>query len=169
MKKKSPKDKDMPDVPVPFPVLEGETVQNAIKLMEIYLSDWKHRDDLLWKQVFKFFYATLIVILLPYLTSAIEINVPATIPNLLFYILGLIMSVIFLYISWSYAKRLEAMGNTYKYFISMLPEKYRRLELDCGPIVKKRISKVVSVMMFIVLFLLSIGLVYLDYFYIPSL
>ncbi len=31
-----------------------------ITLMEIYLSEWQHRDSMLWQQVFKYFYVTLI-------------------------------------------------------------------------------------------------------------
>ena len=30
--------------------------EELISLMSIYLSEWEHRDDVLWRQVFKFYY-----------------------------------------------------------------------------------------------------------------
>lgn len=35
--------------------LDDIQAQELISLMEVYLSEWIHRDDILWAQVFRFF------------------------------------------------------------------------------------------------------------------
>ena len=50
--------------------------EQIIALMSVYLSEWEHRDELLWTQVFKYFYATLVVIILPNATKFFGIELP---------------------------------------------------------------------------------------------
>lgn len=41
---------------------ESRTLSNDqfIALMGVYLSEWEHRDELLWTQVFRYFHAKII-------------------------------------------------------------------------------------------------------------
>ena len=68
-------------------------VGHLLDLMDIYLSEWKHRDEMLWKQVFKYFYATLVVLFLPNIASFLGINLPEF-PAVLFPLAALVLSVI---------------------------------------------------------------------------
>ena len=57
--------------------------QEHIALMNIYLEEWKHRDVILRQQVFRFFYATLIIIFFPNFSERINIELP-NIPQFIF-------------------------------------------------------------------------------------
>lgn len=85
-------------------------VENALNLMNIYLSEWEHRDTLFWSQIFKYFYATLVVLFLPNIASYIQVNLPSF-PAITFPVVAFIMSLVFLYVSIGYSKRLEAIGK----------------------------------------------------------
>lgn len=147
--------------------LQEITVENVIELMSVYLSEWEHRDELLWKQVFKYFYATLVVLFLPNLASFLGIDLP-DFPKILFPSVALILSLVFLYVSIGYSKRLEASSNTYLKFIKLFPDDLRRVPLDdpsikFGKFFSKRMSIVICVLMFCGLLLLSI--VMIAYYY----
>jgi hypothetical protein len=141
-------------------------VGHLLDLMDIYLSEWKHRDEMLWKQVFKYFYATLVVLFLPNIASFLGINLPEF-PAVLFPLAALVLSLVFLYISIGYSKRLEASGNTYQKLINLLPEELRRVSVSdpnikFGRFFSKRISVVICVLMFLGLLCLSIVMILYD-------
>lgn len=100
-----------------------------ISLMEIYLNEWEHRDSLLWKQAFKFFYANLVVTVLPSIAEFVGISLPP-INKKVFPIIGIIMSMVFLYIGIGYAIRLRASSRTYENTMKLLgDEKYCRVSI----------------------------------------
>ncbi len=100
-----------------------------ITLMEIYLSEWQHRDSMLWQQVFKYFYVTLIVIILPNIAEFLKIALPP-INKKLFPIIGIFMAVMFLYVGIGYALRLKAIGLTYTRMMQLLGnKKYKRISI----------------------------------------
>ncbi len=141
-------------------------VGHLLDLMDIYLSEWKHRDEMLWKQVFKYFYATLVVLFLPNIASFLGINLPEF-PAVLFPLAALVLSLVFLYISIGYSKRLEVSGNTYQKLINLLPEELRRVSVSdpnikFGRFFSKRISVVICVLMFLGLLCLSIVMILYD-------
>ena len=141
-------------------------VGHLLDLMDIYLSEWKHRDEMLWKQVFKYFYATLVVLFLPNIASFLGINLPEF-PAVLFPLAALVLSLVFLYISIGYSKRLEASGNTYQKLINLLPEELRRVSVSdpnikFGRFFSKRISVVICVLLFLGLLCLSIVMILYD-------
>lgn len=124
-----------------------------INLLNVYLTEWTHRDSLLWSQVFKYFYATLVVIFLPNIAGFLGINLP-NIPSIIFPILGILLSAVFLYVSMGYAKRLEAIGKTYQHLINLLPENLQRYSLNSpeikyGKFFKSKMSVVLCVLMFL--------------------
>lgn len=146
--------------------LEEINIEHVLELMDIYLSEWKHRDELLWKQVFKYFYATLVVLFLPNMASYIGIVLPGF-PKIIFPIAALVLSFVFLYVSIGYAKRLEAIGNTYQNLMSFFPKELRRVSLSdksikYGSFFKKRMSVVICILMFLGLIVLSIIMIIYD-------
>lgn len=98
--------------------------EDIINLMGIYLSEWEHRDTLLWSQIFKLFYADLIVIILPY-QKIFDLSV-LPLDKKIYPIIGIIMSFIFMYIGIGYAYRLTASSDTYRKVMKNLKKRYRR-------------------------------------------
>lgn len=142
---------------------EQELNKNEIiTLMDIYLEEWKHRDSILWAQAFRFFYATLIVMLLPNLTSYLHISLPSNIPVKAFPIIGIVMAIGFLYISLGYSMRLAASSKTYQNIINLLEKTYQRVsvgELKAGKLFKGRIGIQFPILMFVSLLLIGIILI----------
>ena len=130
----------------------------TISLLNLYFSEFSFRDKLLWSQVFKFYYAILIIILLPNLSDFFQVNLP-TLPIIIFRIIGLLLSFLFLYISFGYVIRLHAISSTYQALLNELPEKYRRKsikDIKMGKLFMPRLSYVFCFTLFLSLFLLSI-------------
>ena len=105
--------------------LQDFTVDNLLALMNIYWAEWCARNETLWNQVFKYFYATLFVMFLPNIAIFAGIALPK-VPSVLFPCVALIMSLVFLYVSLGFAKRLEAIAKTYQNLVNLLPP-----ELTC--------------------------------------
>lgn len=130
-----------------------------ISLLNVYLSEWKHREQFLWKQIFQFYFAILILILFPNLTCYFEMSLP--LPNALFRIIGLLFSVVLLYISIGYVIRFQAIGDTYQLLINKLPEEYRRRRIDAykiGRFFSLKMTYLICVSLFLTLFVLAIVL-----------
>jgi len=139
----------------------GMETNDIIALLDVYLNELIFRDQVLWSNTFKFFYASMIVILLPNISDIININFPY-LPILLFRIIGFIMTITFLYIALGYAKRLEASTNTYNKMIEKLEIEYQResiKNLKFGKLFKFRTSYIVVFIMFSSLIIMNIILV----------
>lgn len=136
---------------------------STISLLNIYFSEWSHRDQILWSQIFKFYYAILIIILLPNLAIYLQLNLPS-LPIFIFRLIGLILSFIFLYVAIGYAIRLHAIANTYQNLINSLPKEYHRMsikdikykEIPIGKFFMPRLGYVICIALFISLFALAI-------------
>ena len=100
-------------------VPQNLNTDQIIALMSVYLSEWEHRDELLWSQVFRFFYATLIVTILPNITTFVGIELPE-INTKLFPIMGMLMALVFLYVGLGYGIRMGASSLTYEKMIKLL-------------------------------------------------
>lgn len=148
--------------------LDDIQAQDLISLMEVYLAEWTHRDDILWAQVFRFFYATMLVLFLPYVSDFLGITLPKDVPYLAFPIAGLVLSVLFLYVSLGYAKRLEAIAETYNDLINYLPNnKLRRCSLNdprikLGKYFSPHMSIIISVIMFLCSSVLSVVMMFIE-------
>ena len=140
--------------------LENFLISDVVALMNVYLDEWMHRDELLWTQAFKYFYATLVVLFLPNLAEFLQIDLPKF-PVLLFPIIALVLSIVFLYVTIGYCKRLEASGKTYQKLINYLPNELQRVPLDdpsirYGKFLSYPMSVILCSLMFAGLILLSI-------------
>ena len=144
--------------------LQDFTVADILALMDIYLSEWVARNELLWNQWFKFYYATLIVLFLPQLTGFVGIDLPKF-PTILFPCIALMLSFAFFYVSLGYAKRLEASGRTYQNLINLLPPELRRVsitnpEIKMGKFFARRQSIVITCVMSLALSIMSIVMIF---------
>lgn len=153
------------DQPQKSKVTSSLDSDQLIALMDVYLSEWMHRDDLLWTQVFKYFYANLIVIVLPNIAEFIGIVLPPM-NKKIFPIIGIIMAILFLYVELGYVKRLTASSRSYEKIMEMLENKdYKRVpvkELPYGWLFNSRMSEVLVVAMFFSLLAIAIVLLYYD-------
>lgn len=138
----------------------------TISLLNIYFSEWHHRSQTLWSQTFKFYYAVLIIILLPNLALRFQLNLPR-VPILTFRVVGLLLSFVYLYISLGYAVRLHAVSITYQKIINKLPKSYRRKRvknIKCksiriGKIFAINLSYIICFVLFLSLFILAFILI----------
>ena len=154
---------------VPTSVVEGSNTHlssdydTTISLLNVYLAEWIQRDQLIWSQIFKYFYANLIIILLPNLALHFDLVLP-NLPIFIFRIIGFCFSFIFLYISLGYTIRLQAISDTYRDIIQTLPKEYRRKSVEdikfksipIGKFFMPRIGYIICLTLFLILFSLSI-------------
>lgn len=132
---------------------EDMTKDDLFRLLSQYYDELKHRDTMFWKQVFAYFYATLICSTLPVI-QPFELKIPEGIPKHTFPILGLIMAACFFFVSMAYALRLECISESYEKLLKMLPEDVKRVDMegktDFEPY-RWRMAKVIPWIMFLLL------------------
>lgn len=110
---------------------EYEKTEDLINVMNVYITDYIHRDTHMWSQNFKFFFASLTVMLLPYVKNIFEFEIPEILnTNLFFPIFGIVLDFIFLYNAISLTKRFRYTSKTYNKMICQLPEELRRVNFD---------------------------------------
>lgn len=100
------------------------TKEELISLISIYLSEWEHRDNVLWRQVFKFYYVTLIITVFPHITGYIDADFEINNPSI-FYCIGLIMSIMFYYVAIATAMRSKASYKAYEKVANLLENEER--------------------------------------------
>jgi hypothetical protein len=132
------------------------TNQEIIALMDVYLTELNHRDNGLFIKAFRYFYAVIVVILLPYIPSITPILENNLFLNykLFFHICGFIMSLIFGYVLWGYVFRQKAISLTYEKTYEKLPKEYQRIslnELSYGKFFKHPMTEIVIITMFLIL------------------
>ena len=143
-----------------------ETTEELLHLLDIYLSEWEHRDTLFWKQIFTYFFSSLVVMLLPFM-NAWGLHLPESIPNFIFPSIGIIMSVLFFVVTNGYLARLKAVSIPYQSLIEKLPPEYRRRKVNqlysgtWGEILNWRMGGIICGFMFLAL--VVIGIVLLCY------
>jgi len=140
--------------------LEQQTLTNQelISLLGVYLEDFKHRNNILWGNTFKLFYAALLIILLPtvYVAKVEFIFLPM--PTELYRAVCFVMLLAILYVVAGYAKRLECCTETYKKMNEKLPKEYQRkdiLELKFGKYFLPRTSYLLAFLMFFMLIVIN--------------
>lgn len=143
------------------PIIKNDIDEDMIiDLLNIYLQEYIHRDNLMWSQTYKFFFASLIIMLLPNLTERLGIIIPEIFSShkWIFPLAGIALAIIFLYVSLGLAKRFQASSKTYNNLISLLPEKVQRVKLDELPIkiLDKTHNYIIIILMFLVLIIIGI-------------
>jgi len=138
-------------------VLDNDQI---IALMAVYLEDRNHRDQLGTDHIFKFFYASIIIGLVPNLSAALGTSFDF-IPSIVFRIVGLLIAGFYIYVASAYADRLNAMSSSYARLIDMLPESYHRTPIKAK--YDKYMSTWISNCMFIASILLQITMLISDF------
>lgn len=142
-----------------------KTTDELLALMELYLSEWEHRDNLFWKQIFIYFFSTLVMMLLPFMDPW-GLNLPDGLPNWLFQCIGLVMAFVFFIVSRGYIARLKALSDPYRNLIEKLPLNYRRKTVKelypnwWGTVLNFRMASLVCSFMTISLLLIGSALLY---------
>lgn len=132
-----------------------ENTDQLISLMNVYMSDINQRDSMFWKQIFTYFFVTIFVIMLPELTTIVDVH--ETLPNFLFRMIGMGLALIFLFISHAYIARMKCLSDVYMDMIDMLPPDFRRKRVSnlkddiWHKLFDKRMSTFMSWIMFILL------------------
>ncbi len=123
----------------------------TISLLNLYFSEWSHRDQMMYSQMFKFFYSILIIILAPNLINYLQIDMP-NLPKFIFRLIGLLFSFLFLYFNLGNVFRFKAIGETYQTIINELPEKYHRKsikDIKYGKLFNLNLYLIVSIVLFL--------------------
>lgn len=145
-----------------MPEKKQENIETILNAMNIYLTEYIHRDTLMWKQNFTFFISTLIVTLLPYLTEYFGLILPPKLEThqQVFHLIGIIMSLIFWFRSRNLAKRFQAVSLTYNNLINQLPKNLQRIKINQNVSKTRQLLHVYVLpgIMFLALFLLSLFL-----------
>ena len=137
----------------------------TISLLNVYLTEWSHRDKELWSKALKLYYAILVIILFPNITNFFNVILPS-LPAIIFRVIGLLLSLIFLYVTFGYAIRFQAIADTYQSIINELPDKYRRKSIKSyktGHLFSLKINYLLYFALFVSLFILSITLMVVWY------
>ncbi len=139
-----------------------KTTDELLALMNIYYCEWEHRDSMMWKQTYTFFFAVLIVIIFPFIRIW-DSTLQEIMPHIVFPIAGIELSFIFLYVTRQYAKRLNKSGDTYEKLIRLLPEEFERESIDKSNSIfeKCRLADTVPILMFSALIIFAIAILVL--------
>lgn len=136
-----------------------------IQLLDIYLTEWTHRDSFLWAHVYRYFYAILIFMIFPNIASYLQITMPPIMPKA-FPILGLVLTVFFCYLSFGWVIRLQTIGTTYQNLINTLPTQYQRIKIEdlkyrsfkYGKFFNAKMSVIVVILLTLALFTIGIAM-----------
>lgn len=134
---------------------------DILTLMNLYLDEWKYLSDALWQRSIKCFYANLVVLFLPYISSFLKI----TLPNFDYYILttwSAAMSLVFIAVTFWYIKRIKVCSDAYQSLNNSLPVKMRKQSLKTQTPCYHP-NEFVCLIMFISLAILS-GFMFLTYY-----
>lgn len=93
----------------------AEEIQQKLNAMQIYCDFYIHRDTHMWSLNFKFFSASLIVMLLPNMTRHLAIDLPEQFSDhlWLFPAFGIVLAFLFLYNAVTLIRRFRTVSNTF--------------------------------------------------------
>jgi len=132
--------------------------QELIALMDVYLNEFIFRSNQAWSQLFKLYFAIIVVILLPYISGLLNIDF-TTFPKTIFHIIGFVLLFPFSYVGLSRLTRVNASADTYNKMIDKLPVEYQRDKI-------KRFRKRNTYILFTIMFITLIALNALFLFFV---
>lgn len=142
-----------------------ESTDQLLSLMELYLSEWQHRDNLFFKEIFTYFFSSLVVMILPF-ADIWNLHFPKEIPQWLFPAIGMLMAVAFFIVSNGYIARLKALSDPYQKLIDKLPPELRREKVKdmysgvWGAVMNWRMASFICWFMFLALLIIGATLLY---------
>ncbi len=103
------------------------STDQLISLLAIYEAEFECRENAFFSRLFGLFYASLIIMVCPFISiGEIKIDLP-NVSSCFFIILGMLCETISFVISIIHGDRLRKSSATYKKILKMLPKKYRRI------------------------------------------
>ena len=144
--------------------IDYEKNTEIIQVLELYLSDWQHRNQMFWQQNYRFFFAGLVVSLLPYV-KFVENTLVDVMDRQIFHIVGIVVAVIYFVIVNAETARLHALSVKYKEIMNLLPDTYQRKEIKDSKrfmdrMFSKEIIRIISVGMPLGLIILNLVLLF---------
>jgi len=124
-----------------------------IALMNMYLSEWDSRNNNLWHQLYRYFFAVLVVTMLPHL-GFLELGTLKYF-QLIFPITGFVMTICFFVVMKGYAMRMGNVSKIYGEMIERLPKELRR-ERIVDPVYGRLMTNFVVIVMTVSLFMVVI-------------
>ncbi len=108
-------------------------IENILHALEIYESDFKHRDNYMTKEMYTIFFAGLFCNVIPFILPKSE-NISLN-PALYFVFpaVALFITVYFWFYAMACAARVHATTETIEELMKLLPEKLRRVKLEKTP------------------------------------
>ena len=138
------------------------STDQIISLLDIYESEWQHRNTLLWSQVFKLFYFSIFIIALPLISGGMGFSIPNGL-IVLFPIAGIMAAFFSLYMAISYALRLSVTRDSINKLLNHLPPNYRikkLITIKHGKYFLRRHTIIIPFVLFVVEVLLAIVMIY---------
>lgn len=147
---------------------KGSTTEQKIDYLNVLIQEYIHRDTHMWSQNFRFFFASLVIMILPSVTERFGIEIPELFNSveLIFPVFGIILAFLFLYVSLSQAKRFKAVSKLYDNIVKSLPDDLKRIplrEIDNCKFLNKSNAYLLPALMFSGLIILGILMV-VDFF-----
>lgn len=143
------------------------THDDYFKLLNQYYSELKHRDVLFWKQVYIYFYATLLVIIIPYI-KPLGLTLPKNYSKRIFFIMGFLMTIAFVFIAIAYAYRLKCISDTYNDLLDLMPhskgiQRKKLKQVIKHPVFERQMAMIIPMIMAVILISLNISLILVNY------
>lgn len=144
--------------------VDYEKNAEIIRVLEIYLSDWQHRNQMFWQQNYRFFFAGLVVSLLPYVTF-VQNSLVDEFDRYIFHIVGIAIASIHFIIVNADTARLHALSDKYTKMMNLLPDTYQRQEIKdskrfMDKLFSKEIIRIISVGMPLCIIILNVFLLF---------
>ena len=147
-----------------------ENTDQFLHLMEIYLSEWEHRDSSLWKQAFAYFIFSFAITIFPFVSPWNHCEkLIVFLPKWIFPIIGMILSMVFGFVMLGYVRRFGYIGEVYRKMIKELPRDYQFKSLQTKTSLKetprgakldyilgRNMSVIVKSVMFLTLFFVAL-------------
>ena len=125
------------------------------KVLELYLQEWIHRDTTYIKHMYTFFWASIIVSLLPYV-SFVSNSLADELPAWAFQVCGMILSVFSFAVSIRIGKGTITVRNKYDQLLTEASPAFRHTYM------KRKSGKDYVPMTYVLPFLISITIIVID-------
>ena len=132
------------------------STSDKIALMEVYRDEWKHRDQMFTSYMWRFVTISLIVTFLPNVLGAKDMfpEVAKTFPLWVFPLVGMLCSVLGMYVGFAENKRIKYIDQAYRRIETTLPVTFQTEKIHKS-VFKLTIIKLLFIVMHIVTFTLG--------------
>ncbi len=105
---------------------ETTTREEKIAMLNLYVTQWMHRDSIMWKIISVLFYAVIICNGLLFFTGDYDLSSIVVFAP----VIAFLATLLFRLISFSFAARLEAIGKAIEKITMLLPPDVHRIPIE---------------------------------------